>query len=165
MEHPIYMLFSRQRLKSNSIPLKLLLGISPLISADVQVHGQVWQWAARCVLLCRSHGITQPRCVILLQGRKEIVVNSNISYQSMDKYFNVVPLFDLLFFLSSSSAEMQAVGSRYNFLWQGWVLIFFHIRLRIFGYSGSMFPKLQQNLRTICSNQFSFESNCFIFFF
>lgn len=113
--------------------------------------------AVRYVLPCRSHG-KQRRCVILLQGREQIVVNNNISYHSIDKYFNVVPLFDLLFFPSSRFAEMQAIGSCYIFYCRAEFSIF-HIKLTIFGYSGRV-PKLQQNLRTICSNPFSTESNC-----
>lgn len=79
-----------------------------------QVHGEVWLWAVRCVLPCGNHG-KQQRRVIVLQGREQIVANNHMSYPAIDKYFNVVPLFDLLFFLNSSSAEMQDADSCYIF--------------------------------------------------
>lgn len=122
-----------------------------------QVHGQVWQWAERCAPPCRSHG-KQGGCVILLHCREQIVVNNNINCHTIEKYFNVVPLFDLQFFLNPCSAERQAIGSCCIFYGRAefW---FFRIRLTVLGYSGRMFLRLHQNLRTsICHSCFSFES-------
>lgn len=102
--------------KSKSRPLKPLLGRSTLPFLLTGI-GQCSPWpgftvGSECAPACGNYR-KQWRCAILSHDREHVVVNYNISTSTTISMWCLY--FTYCFVLSSSSAEMKAMGSRYIF--------------------------------------------------